>query len=214
MSKLYFRYSCMGAGKSTNLLQVADNYESVGLEVLLVKPIFDSRDETFISSRLGVRKQADILLERHESAYDVIFSEVTKTGKDYICILVDEANFLTKEQARDLWVIATQLDIIVMTYGLRVDYMGNGFEGSKELMILAHEIEEIKTVDRTGEKCTMHLRSVNGEYVFEGVPTIVGDIKGDVRYESCTSKTWLKELQAYKQRRIQEQIDYRGGMCK
>lgn len=202
----------MGSGKSTNLLQVAHNYESVGLDVLLVKPIFDNRDETFISSRLGVRKQADILLEENESAYDIIVREIDGTGKDYACILVDEANFLSKEQARDLWVIATQWDIVVMAYGLRVDYMGEGFEGSKELMTLAHEVEELKTVDSTGKKCTMHLRSVDGKYVFEGDQTIVGDIKGEVRYESCTSEKWLDEFHKYKTNKIAEQIDYRGGM--
>lgn len=213
MAKLFFRHSTMGAGKSTNLLQVAHNYESMGLEVMLVKPQLDTRDETFISSRLGIRKQADILVKEDDSMYLVVKRELDSRKNDVACILVDEANFLTVKQARDLWQIATDLDIVVIAYGLRVDYMGEGFEASKELMTLAHEIEELKTVDETGRKCTMHLRSVDGVYVFEGESKIVGDIEGEVKYESCTSEKWLAEFKKHIKDKIAEQIDHRGGMC-
>lgn len=213
MAKLFFRYSCMGSGKSTSLLQVAHNYETVGLNTLLIKPQFDTRDEGVISSRLGVRKQVDILLKESDDVYGVIKRKLVDYGRKVSCILVDEANFLTAKQARGLWRVATELDIVVIAYGLRVDYMGEGFEASKELLTLAHEIEELKTVDKTGKKCTMHLRSVDGEYVFEGDPTIVGDIKGDTKYESCTSSKWLQEYNAHLMEKIADEIDHRGGMC-
>lgn len=199
----------MSAGKSTNLLQVAHNYESNGLEVLLIKPQFDTRDKGLIRSRLGIERCADIIAKEDDNIFSMVKQIIEKRNIE--CILVDEVSFLTKRQARELWRIAVELDTVVIAYGLRVDYMGEGFESSKELLVLAHEIEELKTIDETGKKCTMHLRKVNDEYVFSGKPRIVGDIKGEEKYESVTAETWLKEYERYKTRTL---IDSRGGMCR
>lgn len=209
---LIFRYSTMSSGKSTSLLQVAFNYDEVGLTPILIKPKFDTRDEGVIKSRIGIMRGVDHLIDNNDNIFNLI-SGYNNGDKDCDCVLVDEANFLTKEQARQLWQIDTQLNIPVIAYGLRVDYRGEGFEGSKELLTLAHKIEELKTVDETGKKCTMHLRKVNGSYVFEGNPTIVGDIVGEEKYESCTSIKWLNEYNKYKKNIIASQIDHRGGMC-
>lgn len=211
-SKLFFRYSCMGAGKSTNLLQVAHNYDSIGQKAVIIKPKFDNRENDLVAARLGISKKADILLEEHDDVF-MIIQDLIENKEDCDCVLVDESNFITVEQSRQLWEVATLLGVPVIAYGLRSDYMGQGFPSSKELMILAHEIEEVnKIVDETGKKCTMHLRSVDGEYVFEGDQSIVGDLKGKVRYESCTSRKWLEEHARYKRKRIGEQIDIRGGL--
>ena len=208
--QLIFRYSCMGAGKSTNLLQVAYNYNQKGFNVLLAKPKFDDRDGYYIYSRLGIKKNVDFLIKKDDNIFDIVSK--LSMNKEYKCLLVDEVNFLTKEQARQLWRIAVELDILVIAYGVRVDYRGEGFDGSKELLTLAHKIEELKTVDESGKKCTMHLRSINGKYVFDGDPHIVGDIQGEERYESCTADKWLREYNKYKKAKLLSQIDYRGGL--
>lgn len=210
MAKLFFRFGCMDCGKSTHLLQIAHNYDKRGLVPLIVKPKFDTRGDFYVKSRLGIKREVDYLVSKEDNISEKIETWIER--ENYDCILVDEAHFLTKKQARDLWKIATELDIVVIAYGLRVDYMGEGFDASKELLTLAHEIEELKTVDETGKKCTMHLRSINGKYVFEGTPKIVGDIKGKEKYESCTSKKWLSEYNEYQQEKIANQIDYRGGL--
>ena len=207
---LIYRYSCMGAGKSTNLLQVAYNYNQKGFNVLLAKPRFDDRDGDYIYSRLGIKKPVDFLINKSDDVFNIV--KQSKSKKECHVLLVDEVNFLTKEQARQLWRIAVELDILVIAYGLRVDYRGEGFEGSKELLALAHKIEELKTVDETGKKCTMHLRSVDGRYVFKGDSHIVGDIKGEEKYESCTADKWLREYNKYNREKLASEIDFRGGL--
>lgn len=211
--KLYFRHGTMGCGKSTNLLQVAHNYESVGQEVFVMKPRFDSRNGHLIQSRLGVDRCVNFQVDKDDNIFEVVKQHQDRSKKPYACILIDEVNFITKEQARQLWQVATELDVPVIAYGLRVDYMGEGFDASKELLVLAHEIEELKTVDASGKKCTMHLRSIGGRYVFEGDSLIIGDITGEERYESCTSKKWLEEKKKYDNEKIEDQIDCRGGLC-
>lgn len=207
--RLFFRYGTMGCGKSTSLLQVQHNYKTQGLDTLVIKPSFDDRDGDEIQARIGIKAKVDMLVSQKDSIFDLVSDHVNEVG-EVACVLVDEANFLTVDQARELWLVATLLSIPVIAYGLRVDYRGEGFPASKELLTLAHRIEELKTVDQTGKKCTMHLRSIGGEYVFEGEGLIVGDIQGSERYESCTSETWLREYMKYKN--TKEQIDYRGGM--
>lgn len=174
----------MDCGKSTMLLQVAHNYESQGFKIIIIKPSFDTRDSDMIKSRLGMQRKVDISLKQYAN----IFCIIKNLKEKPYCILVDESNFLTKQQARQMWEIAVLLDITVICFGLRTSYTGEGFEGSKELLVLAHKIEEIKSIDSDGNKCTMHLRKVNGEYIFDGIPTIVGDT--DV-YESCSAEKWL-----------------------
>lgn len=183
MAKLHFRYAAMNAGKSTALLQVAHNYESLGKRVLLVKPAVDLKGDDRIVSRLGVDRPVDYLWRDGEQL------PVASGGHDVI--LVDEAQFLTERQANQLLDVAIDAGITVIAYGLRTDFRGNSFAGAARLLSIAHEIEEIRTLCRCGSKATMNLRKINGVYVFDGNQVAIDD--GSVEYESVCARCHSNE---------------------
>ena len=190
MSKLYFRYGAMNSGKSTHLMQVAHNYEERGMRVILIKPSTDKKGGDKLVSRLGVERKVDILCEKKMDIYEEIkkWQEV-KFKID--CILVDEVQFMTKEQVDQLFKIAVVLDIPVICYGLRTDFMMEGFEGSTRLLLLAHSIEEMKTICKCGRKAILNGRKINGEFVFEGEQVAIDNID-NVQYESLCGHCYFK----------------------
>ena len=190
MSKLYFRYGAMNSGKSTHLMQVAHNYEERGLRVILIKPSTDKKGGDKLVSRLGVERKVDILCEKKMDIYEEIkkWQEV-KFKID--CILVDEVQFMTKEQVDQLFKIAVVLDIPVICYGLRTDFMMEGFEGSTRLLLLAHSIEEMKTICKCGRKAILNGRKINDEFVFEGEQVAIDNID-NVQYESLCGHCYFK----------------------
>ena len=190
MSKLYFRYGAMNSGKSTHLMQVAHNYEERGMRVILIKPSTDKKGGDKLVSRLGVERKVDILCEKNMDIYEEIkkWQEV-KFKID--CILVDEVQFMTKEQVDQLFKIAVVLDIPVICYGLRTDFMMEGFEGSTRLLLLAHSIEEMKTICKCGRKAILNGRKINDEFVFEGEQVAIDNID-NVQYESLCGHCYFK----------------------
>lgn len=190
MSKLYFRYGAMNSGKSTHLMQVAHNYEERGMRVILIKPSTDKKGGDKLVSRLGVERKVDILCEKKMDIYEEIkkWQEV-KFKID--CILVDEVQFMTKEQVDQLFKIAVVLDIPVICYGLRTDFMMEGFEGSTRLLLLAHSIEEMKTICKCGRKAILNGRKINGEFVFEGEQVAIDNID-NVQYESLCGHCYFR----------------------
>nr|WP_302646528.1 thymidine kinase [uncultured Clostridium sp.] len=190
MSKLYFRYGAMNSGKSTHLMQVAHNYEERGMRVILIKPSTDKKGGDKLVSRLGVERKVDILCEKKMNIYEEIkkWQEV-KFKID--CILVDEVQFMTKEQVDQLFKIAVVLDIPVICYGLRTDFMMEGFEGSTRLLLLAHSIEEMKTICKCGRKAILNGRKINDEFVFEGEQVAIDNID-NVQYESLCGHCYFK----------------------
>lgn len=190
MSKLYFRYGAMNSGKSTHLMQVAHNYEERGMRVILIKPSTDKKGGDKLVSRLGVERKVDILCEKKMDIYEEIkkWQEV-KFKID--CILVDEVQFMTKEQVDQLFEIAVVLDIPVICYGLRTDFMMEGFEGSTRLLLLAHSIEEMKTICKCGRKAILNGRKINDEFVFEGEQVAIDNID-NVQYESLCGHCYFK----------------------
>ena len=190
MSKLYFRYGAMNSGKSTHLMQVAHNYEERGMRVILIKPSTDKKGGDKLVSRLGVERKVDILCEKKMDIYEEIkkWQEV-KFKID--CILVDEVQFMTKEQVDQLFKIAVVLDIPVICYGLRTDFMMAGFEGSTRLLLLAHSIEEMKTICKCGRKAILNGRKINDEFVFEGEQVAIDNID-NVQYESLCGHCYFK----------------------
>ena len=190
MSKLYFRYGAMNSGKSTHLMQVAYNYEERGMKVILIKPSTDKKGGDKLVSRLGVERKVDILCEKKMDIYEEIkkWQEV-KFKID--CILVDEVQFMTKEQVDQLFKIAVVLDIPVICYGLRTDFMMEGFEGSTRLLLLAHSIEEMKTICKCGRKAILNGRKINDEFVFEGEQVGIDNID-NVQYESLCGHCYFK----------------------
>ena len=157
MAKLYFYYSAMNAGKSTNLLQAAYNYRERGLRPLLLTPDIDTRSGTgTIGSRIGLKSEA-IAFPAHASLLEICRQEHGASA--VACVFVDEAQFLTRRQVYDLGEIADELHVPVLAYGLRTDFQGNLFEGSQYLLAWADVITEVKTICHCGRKATMVLRT-------------------------------------------------------
>ena len=147
MKKLYFRYSTMGAGKSLDLLKTAHNYEERKKNVFLLTSDLDNRfGKKKIASRVGISRESNTFT-KETNIFDLIVSSSQKIS----CILIDEAQFLTKEQVWQLTDIVDYLDITVIAYGLRSDYLGEPFEGSTYLMTFQDKIEELKTICEFGD---------------------------------------------------------------
>ena len=190
MSKLYFRYGAMNSGKSTNLMQVAHNYEERGMKVVLIKPSIDKKGGDKLVSRLGVERKVDLIIDENKNIYDEIgLWENSKYKVD--CILVDEVQFLKCEQIDQLFEVAVGMDIPVICYGLRTDFKMQGFEGSTRLLLLAHSIEELKTICKCGRKAVLNGRKINGRFVFEGEQVAIDNVD-DVEYESSCGHCYFE----------------------
>ena len=190
MSKLYFRYGAMNSGKSTHLMQVAYNYEERGMRVLIIKPMVDKKGGDTLVSRLGVGRKVDLLLDENDNVLDII-KERLNANKKIDCILVDEVQFLKEAQIDELFEIAVTLNIPIICYGLRTDFKRNGFEGSTRLLLIAHSIEEMKTICACGKKAIFNGRKINNKFVFEGEQIAI-DEQNDVNYESLCGECYYK----------------------
>jgi len=173
MAKLYFYYAAMNAGKSTTLLQSAHNYRERGMRTLLFTPTLDDRyGAGKITSRLGLQETAFAFGKDHDLFVHV--RDEVRRGTIH-CVLVDEAQFLSKKQVLQLTLIVDRLRIPVLCYGLRTDFQGEPFEGSQYLLSWAEELMEIKTVCRSGKKATMNARlDENGQQVRDGAQVEIG----------------------------------------
>ena len=156
MAKLYFYYSAMNAGKTTTLLQSRHNYAERGMNALVLKPKIDNRSgEGRVRSRIGIEAEATEI----DGAVDLYQLVIVKNDESPVhCVLVDEAQFLTAEQVGQLTEVVDRLDVPVLAYGLRTDFLGELFEGSRQLLALSDELREIKTVCHCGRKATMVVR--------------------------------------------------------
>ena len=156
MAKLYFYYSAMNAGKTTTLLQSSHNYAERGMTTLLLKPLIDDREGlNVIRSRVGLEAEAKNF-EKDDNLLQTIKAQ-HKT-KSLNCVLVDESQFLTRDQVIQLGDVVDRLEIPVLCYGLRTDFLGELFEGSRSLLAWADELREIKTVCHCGKKAIMTVR--------------------------------------------------------
>jgi thymidine kinase len=174
MAKLYFYYSAMNAGKSTVLLQSAYNYQEMGMRTLLFTPSIDNRHGVGkIHSRIGLHADA-LPFDDHFDLFAFTQKEKQKNTEVH-CVLVDEAQFLTKEQVTQLTKIVDVLNLPVLAYGLRSDYRGEPFTGSTYLLILADNIVEIKTICHCGKKAIMNTRiDALGNVVKTGEQIVIG----------------------------------------
>ncbi|MGI6192585.1 MAG: thymidine kinase [Christensenellales bacterium] len=178
MAKLYFRYGAMGSSKSANALMVRYNYEERNQKVLLVKPELDSRDgERVVTSRCGLSSPCEYL----DALYD-------RDVKQYDCVIVDEAQFLTKKQVERLVEIVDEEGVPVIAYGLRADFRGELFEGSQWLLAWADTIEEIKTICWCGKKATYNARfDEDGNVTKVGEQIVLG---ANDRYVGLCRRHW------------------------
>lgn len=185
MAKLYFYYSAMNAGKSTVLLQSAHNYNERGMDTLLFTPMIDTRHALGkIHSRIGLVADA-VPFNAAFNLYEYAEQELARRPK-LTCVLVDEAQFLTQQQVMQLTDIADKLNIPVLAYGLRSDFKGEPFEGSKYLLVWADNLIEIKTVCHCGKKATMNARiDEHGQIIRTGEQVQIG---GNESYMSMCRK--------------------------
>lgn len=199
MSKLYFRYGAMNCGKSTNLLQVAHNYEERGMKIIIIKPKTDTKGGNTVVSRLGVVREVDMLLSEYENIYEKVEEWNLEHGK-VDCILADEVQFFRSNQIDQLFEIAVKMDIPTICYGLRTDFQMKGFEGSTRLLLIAHSLEELKTICTCGKKALLNGRKVNGEFVFEGKQIAI-DKEDNVEYQSLCPRCYFIYKEKYEQKK-------------
>jgi thymidine kinase len=189
MAKLYFYYSAMNAGKTTTLLQSAHNYRERGMRVAILTPRLDDRAGAgVVASRIGLRSEATAF-ERADDLETWIRRDIAAHGR-LDCVLVDEAQFLTRSQVWQLSEVVDALRIPVLCYGLRTDFRGELFEGSQYLLAWADELTEIKTICHTGKKATMTVRvNAQGHAVQNGPQVEIG---GNERYVSVSRAEFKK----------------------
>ena len=171
-------------------MQVAYNYEERWMKVLIIKPMVDKKGGDTLVSRLGVGRKVDLLLDENDNVLDII-KERLNANKKIDCILVDEVQFLKEAQIDELFEIAVTLNIPIICYGLRTDFKRNGFEGSTRLLLIAHSIEEMKTICACGKKAIFNGRKINNKFVFEGEQIAI-DEQNDVNYESLCGECYYK----------------------
>jgi len=183
MAKLYFYYSAMNAGKTTTLLQSAHNYRERGMRVAILTPRLDHRAGVGrVASRIGLSSEA-IAFAGTDDLLACIRALVDGDGALH-CVLVDEAQFLTRAQVWQLSDVVDALRIPVLCYGLRTDFRGDLFEGSQHLLAWADELTEIKTICHTGKKATMTVRVDAQGYAVQDGPQV--EIGGNERYVSVS----------------------------
>ena len=179
MAKLYFRYGAMGSSKTANAIMVRHNYLERGQRVLMLKPRLDNRDgETMIASRSGLRCECHFIEDLDR--FNV---------RDYDCLIVDEAQFLTRAQVERLVRVVDIDNVPVIAYGLRCDFRNELFEGSQWLLAWADTIEEVKTICWCGKKAVCNARVVDGKVAREGEQIVLG---GSESYVSLCRRHWAQ----------------------
>ena len=198
MAKLYFYYASMNAGKSTILLQTAFNYRERGMRTMLwTAAVHDRSGYGIIDSRIGITASAN----GFDQATDLRASvEAELENGPLHCILLDEAQFLTRPQVLQLAAICDELDVPVLAYGLRTDFQANLFEGSATLLALADKLVELKAICECGRKATMNLRmDAQGRAVASGAQTEIG---GNERYIALCRRHFMDRMREAEERQL------------
>jgi thymidine kinase len=189
MAKLYFHYATMNAGKTTMLLQASYNYRERGMTTMLfVAGHYRKDDRGCISSRIGLEAEAEMFRDG-----DDLFSRIADHHRRATvhCVFVDEAQFLDEDQVWQLARVTDRLDVPVMCYGLRTDFQGNLFSGSRALLAIADELREVRTICRCGRKATMVVRlGEDGKVAKKGDQVAIGK---DI-YVSLCRRHWEEEM--------------------
>jgi thymidine kinase len=190
LAKLYFYYSSMNAGKSTSLLQSAYNYQERGMTPLLLTAEIDNRYSVGkVTSRIGLEAEAHLFNQDHN-----LFEMVSEKNENETidCVLIDESHFLSKEQVKQLGQVVDTLDIPVLCYGIRTDFRGELFPGSKHLLAWADNLNELKTVCHCGRKATMVVRlDSDGKVVSDGDQVVIG---GNDQYQSMCRRHFAEHI--------------------
>lgn len=203
MAKLYFYYSAMNAGKTTTLLQSAYNYRERGMRTLILTPVLDNRyGDGVVASRIGLKADA-LRFGADENLFALVEADIAAHGALH-CVFVDEAQFLGKAQVWQISDVVDRLNIPVLAYGLRTDFRGELFEGSRHLLAWADNLEEIKTICHSGRKATMVVRvDERGRAVTEGPQVEIG---GNDRYVSVSRAEFKKISEGRGQIELQQSV--------
>jgi thymidine kinase len=192
MAKLYFYYSSMNAGKSTALLQASYNYRERGMNTIVLAPSLDDRyGQGMVTSRIGLQSEA-VSIRPDEDLFATVSSLMSE--KPLHCVLIDEAQFLSKQQVLQIGRISDHLDVPVLAYGLRTDFQGEPFEGSKYLLAIADNLKEIKAICHCGSKATMVIRQDPGGNIITSGESV--EIGGNDRYVSMCRKHFYEAFDA------------------
>lgn len=207
MAKLYFNFSSMNAGKTTVLLQSAHNYRERGMTPLLFTPRLDNRYQVgLIKSRIGLQSEA-VAFDQDTDLYELTRAELD--DHNVHCVLVDEAQFLTRDQVYQLTEVVDRLNIPVLCFGLRTDFRGELFEGSRHLLAWADELSELKTICHTGKKANFVVRvDADGYALREGAQVEIG---GNERYVSVSRQEFKNVFYGGKRIKFIEQAS--GEAC-
>ncbi|MDE0949445.1 MAG: thymidine kinase [Candidatus Thioglobus sp.] len=190
MAKLYFYYSAMNAGKSTSLLQSAYNYKERGMRPFIMSAAIDNRYSIGkVTSRIGLEAEA-YLFHKEDDLFKILSEENKKQGIN--CVLIDESQFLSREQVKQLAIAVDDLDIPVLCYGIRTDFRGELFPGSQHLLAWADNLIELKTICHCGSKATMVVRTdEEGNIINDGDQVVIG---GNDRYQSMCRKHFAEHI--------------------
>lgn len=201
MAKLMFKYSTMNAGKTMDLIRTVYNYKENDRDIILMKPLIDTKGNSKIETRAGLSMECDILIPENTSILKLLVGKLD----DVKCIFIDEAEFLNSRQIDDLFIVAHVLDIPVICYGLRDDFTLHAFEGSSRLWECADTFEEFKTLCRCGQTARFCGRKVDGEYVRDG-ETIVIDGTDNVEYVPLCGDCYARDVLKLDQEKIKKLI--------
>ena len=190
MAKLHFKYATMNSGKTIDLIRTAYNYEENNAKVLIIKPKIDTKGENKITSRVGLERKVDFLIDKDDSLLRVLKGKI----KDIKCILVDEAQFLNKDQIDELNIITKACNIPVIAYGLRVNFKDELFEGSKRLLEVADELESLYTLCECTKLARFVGRKINNEFTDSGKEVIIDGSKEEVKYIPLCGECYLKKV--------------------
>lgn len=189
MAKLNFKYATMNSGKTLDLIRTVHNYEENEFQVLVLKPLIDTKGNNKIISRVGLERKVDFLISEDDNLLELLAEHL----ENIECIFIDEAQFLKKKQVNELFIIAKIFNKAVICYGLRTNFKMEAFEGSERLLELADELEELKTICRCGEIARYVGRKVNNRFVSDGEEVII-DGTDDVEYIPLCGECYLTNV--------------------
>lgn len=191
MAKLNFKYATMNSGKTLDLIRTAHNYEENNYKVLVIKPAIDTKAEDSILSRIGLKRKVDYLVNKNDSIIELIKDNLMEVT----CILVDESQFLTEEQVDELFLITKKFDVSVICYGLRTNFKMKSFEGSRRLLEIAEELEELKTMCSCGNIARYVGRKVNDNFMTTGDEVLIDGADSKVKYIPLCGECYLTKVQ-------------------
>lgn len=186
MAKLYFNYGAMASGKTIEVIETVYKYNSKNMHAVLAKPRIDTRGNDKVVSRIGMERETDFTIGKKET-----FIEHLKKYEDITCLIVDEAQFLTRIQVLELFYLVKRLNLPVICYGLKVDFKGELFEGSKALLEFADTLNELVAICSCGRKARFNARKVNNQYVYEGDVIVIG---ADETYEPMCGNCFVDKV--------------------